>query len=79
MCVYVFVNVICVNSRKKTLVLWDICALGITSRFAPASWKEGHMAYFRQERQLRTASYDGIIPRFDVNLFEWAIFTVFYI
>ena len=76
-------SVLCVYSRKKTLVLWDICALGIrgmiTSRFAPASWKEGHIAYFEQERQLRNASHDGIIPCFDVNLFEWAKFTVFNI
>ena len=37
---------------------------------------EGYMAYFRQGRQLRTASFDGIIPRFDVNLFVWANFTI---
>ena len=30
-----------------------------------------------QTRELRTASHDGIIPRFDVNLFECADFTEF--
>ena len=39
-CVCVCVCV-CVNRHKKTLVLWDICASGITSRFAPCSWKQG--------------------------------------
>ena len=62
---------VCVKIRKKTLGLWDICASGITSRFAPASLKQGAHAHEQ--------AHDGIIPRFDVNLFEWAKITVFNI
>ena len=56
--------------RKKTAVLWDICALGITSeaRFGPGSWKV--IWRISVERQLGSASYDGIIPQFDVNLYK---------
>ena len=59
---------VCVNHCKKTLVLWDICASGITSRIVPASWKQGAHAHEQ--------AHDGIIQRFDVNLFEWAKITV---
>ena len=62
----------CVNCRKKTLVLWDI--------YVP--WESPLVLRLLLGRKVIwriSDTHEGNTPRFDVNLFEWAKITVFNI